>query len=203
MTDQAVEIGASVQAQENQQQLFEDTFHLYYPQGVITETNEDEVPVEVLEYFVQQKDKVLPQEEYQSGNFANMYQISHSDGSEGYVSKVTKSFSRDGQRIVTEELNLVDVDANSVMTGNAKVSYIPTPNVSFEHGKPIIHHTETEPAFQKKGLAIRRLLVMNAITQSVYGLPLHSDLTHLSPHATSAWEHLVRDGKAEQFEDPI
>ncbi|MBW3013676.1 hypothetical protein KY335_00370, partial [Candidatus Woesearchaeota archaeon] len=98
-----------------------------------------------------------------------------------------------------EELVYVYVVNDDIVVGNGELRYSLEPEMDFFKNKPFVGFTETEEEFRERGLAIRRLVLMNALSQIFFGFPLNSNERSMHPGGMAAWRHLAREGKARRY----
>lgn len=70
-------------------------------------------------------------------------------------------------------------------------------NSPLEDRTPIIGSTDTNPDYQRKGLAARRTAIINSICKSRFGQTLSSSNIR-TPDADAFWRRLVAEGLAEE-----
>ncbi|MDA2936086.1 hypothetical protein MYX06_02620 [Patescibacteria group bacterium AH-259-L05] len=170
------------------------TFSEYFSNGQIEEIEIDEVPENIMKHFEGKSKSFILPDEYQPGNFEKFFVIKHENGNKTFVAQQTKNYSDNG---TTEKLTyIVDVDKNGAYIGHGAIN-ISTPDEYFKN-KPFVDYTKTLKEHRKKGLGTRRLYLMNAVSQMLYGRPLHSALTR-GPKAESLWQKLAANGEAKKI----
>ena len=108
-----------------------------------------------------------------------------------------------------ESTYVVDTSDSQDILGYSELRYCFADSRKFFRGKPFEQWSGTEKG-RRSGLSTRRIFVMNALSQMLYGLPLYSS-THFI-HDTDekgeriqpqklVWEKLVREGLARKFKE--
>jgi len=177
----------------------ETVFRQYFPESTIKPISLEEIPEEPLLDFERKSKQFIDKKDYVPGNFRRLFRISHADLSSTYVVTQTKTYTtiyNDTELLAY----LVDISDDSEIQGFGELRYNPFRQDDFFRDKPFVGYTETLEKYRKKGLGTRRLKIMNALSQSLYGLPLHSDVS-LIGEAEAVWKGLVRGGVADKLEE--
>ncbi len=82
-----------------------------------------------------------------------------------------------------------------------EISYNPFRQEDFFQDKPFVGYTETDSAHKRKGLALRRLEIMNVLAKALYGFPLHSGILGEDNDARKVWGKLVDKKRARKIEE--
>jgi hypothetical protein len=169
-----------------------ETFRQYLPDAKIISITKDLVPFKIMEHF-ESHSKLSNEEYYRLGNFSEFYLVMHSDDSKTFLARQTKTY--DTNRDTEEVTYLVDIDKQNVHVGHGEIRWNISNKSDFFKNRPLVGYTETYQDYRKQGLGLRRLLVMNAVSEMLYGLPLNSDiLSH--DNQERRWKRLVEQGKA-------
>lgn len=158
----------------------------------------DQIPTKVMDWFEGRSAMSVRPGDYKTGNFIEFYIIHHQSGDTTYIARQKKTYDTSGD---TEDLvHLIDLDSNGNEEGHAEIRNNITNPSPYFRDKPFVGYTKTEDMFRNRGLATRRLLIMNQITRMFYGLELHSD-TLITKEARGLWERLVGEGKAIKYKE--
>ncbi len=96
---------------------------------------------------------------------------------------------------VDDVLYFVDLNDKGEVLGYSRVRTDLTTDNPHYRNKPYVAMVQTLKPYQRQGIGKRRYLLMNAVTQMLYGVPLRSDIS-LSHDAERMWDRLVEEGKA-------
>lgn len=180
-----------------------EIFERLLPGSVITPESLENIPPQAVAALEEQSTYLVRFDNYRPGNFEKLFVISHADASKTYVGVQTKTYGDEGD---TERLmHLIDVGVDDQEIGHGEVRlYIdgPKKESAYFKDKPFVGGTNTEDGSRGKGLGMRRLRMMNALTNMQYNLPLHSD-TLQSPEAKRLWEKLVAEGAAKKYTEEV
>lgn len=181
-------------------------FTHWLPGTQIATINPGAIPSAAFKVFEGRSKRFIDPEAYRPLNFTDLYLITHKDG--GHTFAVTQTKNLDGGP--EKSTYVVDIGENGEFMGYSELRYVYENPRSFFKEKPFEQYSVTEKAFTGKGLSARRILVMNALSQMRYGLPLYSS-TDFGELANSeglriqpqklAWEKLVREGFARKFKE--
>lgn len=175
-----------------------EVFQHYFPSGRIEKIELQDVPMHALTYFEQKSAQLINENEYRPGNFDQIMLVSHNDGSQTYIAHQTKTYSTNND---TESLiYLVDMNGKGENVGHGEVRKNISNTAPFFKDKPFVSYTFTEDDHTQRGLGRRRLLLMNALSQMMYGFPLNSD-TVLIDKEKKLWERLVAENRAKQYQE--
>ncbi len=145
-----------------------DTFNYYFPKGKICGVQMADLPKIAINKFEGMSRRFILPEHYKKGNFKEFFKIDFEDGNQIYVTTQTKD---------EDLIYLIELDSEGNKLGHGEVridlDYDPT------YPKPycFVGYIETEWDYRKRGLGERRLKVMNALSQILYGSPLNSGET--------------------------
>lgn len=119
-----------------------------------------------------------------------------------YVGMYDRTLDEDGLGPFEDTLtHVVDTDQD-VVAGETIATYRHTEGDTFYSGTPTVDWTETNDQYLRQGLGIRRVQILDQVTQSVHDAPLHSAPSWNQEDAAEAlWRRLVEAGKAEQYVD--
>ncbi len=166
--------------------LIAETFAEYYPQGSIEETNS--IPEGLMSVL---------RSEYDSGPFENFYLIDHDNGEKTYVAKKVKIYHL--TRGSLKLMGLIDVNEDNIHIGHGEIM-VDNSEKEIYKDQPFVAYTDTVKKYRRQGLGMRRLYVMNALSQAFYQLPLYSGFA-IKPSAEGVWQRLVEQGVAKIYED--
>jgi hypothetical protein len=177
----------------------EDVFNKYFPSGQIEMINVDKIPSVVNDYFEFKSEQLIDPKDYKPGNFNMFFLIKHVSGEFTYGAQQTKTY--DHKKGSTEILvHLVDIDQFGNKQGDGEIRNNISDNHTYFKNKPFAGWTKTEENFTERGLGLRRFLMMNALSQMLYSLPLHSD-TIILDKAKRILEKLLANGKVEKYKE--
>jgi len=140
--------------------------------------------------------RYLDPDTYDPGDFYDVRRLTLEDGDAIFSARRVKDY---GDRGVEESTYVIDV-RNGEPVGFGEVRWRLTGVTDYFKDKPFVGFTETRRPFRRKGLAERRLRIMNALARQKYGLPVHSD-TVISADARKLWEKLAGEGKARKYKE--
>jgi hypothetical protein len=92
-----------------------------------------------------------------------------------------------------------DVSTEKKLIGDAEVRCLPFDEASFLRMRPLVAWNGTEEEFQKQGYGLRRLIILNAICQTLLRLPLHASGHYIKSSPSdpeNLWRKLVSMGLA-------
>ena len=93
------------------------------------------------------------------------------------------------------EVYMADTDTNGNVMGSGIVALIQGDEDL--RNTPMVRYTQTEPIYQRRGLGLRRLVIMNEVAKRFFGTALSSSLVSLiQPEAESLWQRLETNGLA-------
>lgn len=176
-----------------------ERFYTYFPDAHIEVIyNSALVPQTAMEFFEGHSKCLILPEDYHPRNFMAYFAISHANGDIAHAAQQTKIYS--GSNNETEDLTYLYETrvGNKIGHGEIRMNY---KNSRYFASKPFVGFTKTEDDFLRQGLGIRRLKVMNGLTQMLYGLPLNSD-TLLTDSARQVWLKLIGYGIAKKYSEP-
>lgn len=174
-------------------------FNEYFPAGRIEEVDFGELPKEVAERMHGMAKLYLLPEKFDPDEFGPAMMVSHADGGKTYFASYEKDYREAGGG-VEESTYLFDVDEGDEYAGFGEIRYSLSSDSGYFKEKPFVGYTVTEEEKSQKGLGLRRMAMMNAISRMAYGQPLYSD-TVQSDQAKRLWEALVKQGDAVKFKE--
>ena len=170
-------------------------FNEYFPIKEIKQISQEEVPDFVMKIFEMKSHQFLHPDDYELDNFEVFFLITHLDDSKTYITQQTKTYDTNGE---TEMLTFFVDSSNNELEGYSELRLNFSNSIKYFIDKPFVGFTDTEQKFRNKGLGVRRLKIMNAFSESFYGLPIYSD-TLITESAKRVWEKLVIGGEAHKF----
>jgi len=172
-------------------------FESFFPQGKMTILNINDLPPAVLDFFESNSKKFVLPEVYQPKDFKKFMLVNFDNGDRTYIANQVKKYNEEEDG--TEDLNyLVDYRGDENI-GHAELRYNLSDSEYFQN-KPFIGYTNTEEKYQKTGLGMRRIFLLDALAKTFYNHSVCSD-TVITDQAKSLWEYLVQDGKAKKFKE--
>jgi hypothetical protein len=174
-----------------------EVFKQYFLGGQIAKCEPDALPVTARDFF-EDRARMFGPKEYAPGNFTHLFLISHPNGDQTFVATETKNHKDAGGP--DEWAYLMEYNSDGVKLGSAVMRRAILATTPHFADKPYADHNNTETDFIKHGLAIRRLKMMNALSQMLYRMPLNSDIG-LSAENCRRWEKLVAEGQAVAYKD--
>lgn len=188
------EIGIVSQA-ENKSGDF-SVLRKFFPSSEFSEINYEELPSAAIRVFEGYSRRFILPEEYKLRDFSNILMVQHDINDLTYVVKQTKTYS-DTNGAQEDLVYFCDLLGNEY-AGRSELRYSLSNKKSFFLNKPFVGYTDTEDALKRMGLGLRRVYLMNAVSEMFFNFPLYSD-TLLSPQTKELWEKLVSEGKAKSF----
>lgn len=180
---------------EEQQRVITE-FGDYFKAAQVKYLQLEELPPEVLSHFEGRSQLYIHPRDYKPGNFTQLLQIKHFDRSTTYVARQTKKYETE----IEEDIHLVDVGPDGAEQGHGDIRKNISSDDPYFVDKPFVGQTTTEEKYRRKGLATRRLLMMNALSHTYFGLPINSD-TNISPEAKSIWKGFVDSDLAVKYKE--
>jgi hypothetical protein len=177
-----------------------EVFKHYFPGGQIANCALDVLPVTARKFF-EQRAQMFGPEKYVPGNFTHLFLITHPNGDQTFVATETKIHSDEGGP--DEWAYLIEYNSDNAKLGYAVMRRAKSPTTPHFSDKPYGDHNYTEDGFRKHALAVRRLKIMNALSQMLYGMPLNSDIGLSLDYRKSVWDELVSTGQAKAYKDGL
>ncbi|MCA9309478.1 hypothetical protein KC973_03805 [Candidatus Saccharibacteria bacterium] len=129
-------------------------------------------------------------------DFTELYRLPEESGLVTYCTSHVKRIHSNGEY---EQCSyFVDLFDDQQLVGIGEMRYIQTIDTPYFSGKPLVGMTRTEDEFQRRGLGVRRLRVMNHLAQMLHGFNLNSD-TIITDEAMGVWRKLIELGLAEAY----
>lgn len=143
-----------------------DIFSQHFPEEVISEVRMAALPTIAVNLFEGMSRRFILPEEYKVGNFKKFYRIDFEDENQIYVATQTKQ---------EDLIYLIELNHEGFEVGHGEVR-IDIDNKDSTKPTPycFVGFIRTEEDFQRRGLGERRLCVMNALSQALYGSTLYS-----------------------------
>lgn len=175
-------------------------FRKYFPTAQIDIVGSELIPQGVMDFFEHMSCLFIKMEDHRPGNFEALFVIEHDSGDRTFVAQQTKTYSTNGD---TEQLTyFVDTNSDDAVIGKSEMRRNISNKSDYYKDKPFVGSIYTLENYRKRGLGTRRLIVMNAVSQMLYGLALHSS-TVVSDLAAAVWTRLVREGKARVYKEGV
>jgi hypothetical protein len=174
------------------------TFETHFPRGELSETAAEDIPERAMTYFEAKSRDTHRTDEYIEGNFERFLVITHDNGDRTYVATQTVTYPTNGD---TERLAyLMDFNEAGSPVGGGEIRHNTSNQDNYFRDKPFVGFTITDQAYQRRGFGKRRLNMMNALSRSLHGNPIHSD-TNMAPNAENLWKNLVEEGAARAYKE--
>ncbi len=174
-----------------------EVFQQFFSQGSLSLCGANDVPRAAMDDFEGRSKAFIDVEDYKPGNFDWFMVVNHQDGHKTYITHQVKTYVTDNE---TEELTyFVDTTTEGENMGNGEMRFSLSDEREYFKDKPFIGWISTEDKF-KGWDTLKRLSVMNAASQMLYGLPLYSD-TLISNDGRRLCEAYVRMGKMRKFKE--
>jgi len=147
---------------------------------------------------------------YQPLNFNGLYLITSREGLPIYAAKQLKNLTHNNRPEWEESTYFINIGPDNLVRGYSELRLkLSRPSVFFKN-KPLEQGTYTYNAADtnntRKGLSTLRILSMNALSQMIYQLPLHSsthflhdEIDRLIQPQKLVWEKLVQQGIAQKY----
>lgn len=174
-----------------------NVFKKHFSSAQIEIISADKVPPVAIDLFELCSKRFINPKDYKPGNFDAYFLIRHDSGEVTYAVQQTKTYWTGSTEIL---IDLIDLDQSGNQQGDGEIRYDPSDDRPCFKNKPFTGWTETEENYRKRGLGRRRLLMMNALSQMLYGLPLHSDTTILEQEKRIL-EKLLDEGKVSKYKE--
>lgn len=177
-------------------------FDRFFNAGKIEQILITEIPKLAIDLFEGYSRRFISPKDYRQGDFQQLFCINHHLGGQIFVAEQIKQYPDGG---MDDELYLCELYQRKIDLGHGEVRFSLNNDEDFFLDKPFVGYTHTEEEFREIGLGVRRLVIMNALTQSLYGLPLHSAIFvqdgEMKEAPMGAWKKLVKLGQAEIFKE--
>lgn len=161
------------------------------------------LPDIVISFFEGKSRLYILTSDYHPHNFDGIFTVEHPNFYKTYIATQVKKYCTDYS---TERLvYLVDVRQGNIRLGHGEIRVSQTNTSSFFNGKPFPGYNCTEEQYQHQGFGKQRIILMNALSQSLFNLPLHSDILfcggsqHHPSFEMNIWENLVKEGIAYKY----
>ncbi|MCK4670683.1 MAG: hypothetical protein KAT43_05780 [Nanoarchaeota archaeon] len=174
-----------------------EIFNLYYPEGRIEWIAISDIPEQAMKCFEGYSKRFILPKDYKPGDFTGLFVVRHNDDMRTYIARQPKLHD-DGE--IEELTYLFEMDENNASFGHGEIRFYPAMQRDYFKDKPFVGYSHTNDDYLKRGLAIRRLVLMNALSQLFFDLPLHSSERFVHVGAGKAWERLVKQGKAKSYQ---
>lgn len=181
-----------------------ESFQRHFPSGRVENVAYDKLPLKILSRFEAFRKKAAEIQGQGPLTFKGVLSISHNNGDKSYVASLQERHLPKGQSSEQASMSFLDsyvIDANAdgVPTGNAVFRRVTNTEDDSLKDKPYALLNLTDKDFREQGLGNRRLLLMNAVSRMLYGLPLHSDTSIANEAERRLWEKFVTQGKAKKY----
>lgn len=174
----------------------EEEFQQHFPDGRIEWGSITALPEPVRAWFEERAPGIHAAAEQGALDGVVGFSVDHSDGSTSYgaIEEIP-----DSEASLPRRVWLRDVDVDGEPTGFAALAHNATANES-DKDIPFMDYTVTESGYQRRGLAERRLLVMDALSWSLYAKPISSS-RYRHDHSEGLWAKQVTAGRAHRTGD--
>jgi len=171
-------------------------FQRFYPEGVLETATAESLSAQAISFFLGRSEVVVSNGP--AIKLDKILRVRHKGGITN-IARQNKHYRETG--MIEEFAYLFEVDSEETYTGHGMLSFNSTSAHPIFKNKPYAGATFTTEDFRRRHLGIRRLRVLNALSQALYGLPLHSDYNLCRTFARGAWRKLVERGEARQFQE--
>lgn len=176
----------------------QECFCNYFPYGHITMLTTDLIPKTAMHFFERMSAMFILPEKYKKGNFNSFFVIFHDDGSRTYLATQDKTYwNKQAENLVY----FADITQSGLLVGNGEMRNSTTKKSDYFKDKPFVGSTNTKENVRRNGLGTRRLLMMNAVSQMLYGLSLNSSTTIIDNAEIRIWERLTTNGAAREYSE--
>ena len=178
----------------------EATFTQYFPQASFRPIAANEIAGKALKHFEEKGHLFIDRSQSEVQQLNNFFIVEHGDDTQTYVARHIK-----GDKHC---LYLYDTNNQGAYIGHGEIQFNTSSESDQFKDKPFMMFTVTNEDFRRKGYGLRRLYLMNALSHTLYNLPLHSDI--LTSNGTEmewkqdvcgVWKKAVTEGRAEAYEE--
>lgn len=182
----------------------EKVFREYFEAKSIETITPEALPTVIKNRFESMSKRFILPDQYTEGDFEMLLSITQLDGTKQYAALQTRQYPPDqyieGEPVrpgKVERLIYVAEERGGELVGNGEIRFALFDTRGFFKNKPFVGWTETAESARREWIGIRRLELMNALSQAEYGLPLYSDIRQIGDgEQTRVWEWLVTHGEA-------
>jgi hypothetical protein len=172
-------------------------FSSHYPKGSLTVVRNSNISTKAMDLFEGYSRRFILPESYVAGDFHQFFIVKKDDGEETHVAYQTKDFHCN-ERVVERELYLYEVGLGGDKLGHAEIRYSLSDD-ELRRAGPFVGFTQTEESLRRQGRGTDRLMVMNALSRTLYGRVLVSDSFPRSfMESERCWQVLVERGIAQR-----
>jgi hypothetical protein len=149
-----------------------------------------DVPPEAVAHFMDKSIELVHRgmHRHHPDGFRQFLLANEGDGVNTYAAHDVKTKAVDFAK--EQFIYVTDHDASGEEVGYGDIRLVDAHRGTYHYDKPFVGYTRTHPTKQRQGYGLRRLHAMNALSEHVFGLKLHSD-TLLSGEAHNLWKRLV------------
>lgn len=164
----------------------------------IKEIGISDIPAEAMEHFENLSRRFILPSTYKKGDFEQFFMIHYDNPDITYVATQTRTYEGEGG---TERLTyLFDVDTNGNKQGHGEIRFSISSTHTYFKDKPFAGYLHNSPEFIGKDLGIRRLHVMNELSQLFYGFKMHTD-TVISDSVMPLLEELTNQSILKKYKE--
>jgi hypothetical protein len=175
-------------------------FTMYAMGSQIWQTGYRNLPNAAVDRFEGVSARFMDPSQYVPQDFDALYRLQHPNGSESWAALQHRLVA---DHALESLVYIIDINSdNATETGHGEIRYCFNSTSRFFHQKPFEFCASTDEKHRRKGLGRQRLIVMNAISQMLYHLPLHSDTVHdlnTLNDVRGLWLSLVTQGLAAEI----
>lgn len=156
-----------------------------------------ELPEVAIDFFELMSSRFIYDNSYKPDNFYFYGKIVHENSDVTFFAQQTKTaFTTE---MVIEQLTYFFDMRGSDKIGHGELRFNDTSTHPFFMNKPVVGYVETVKGLWKQGIGVRRLCMMNAYAQMVYGLPMYSCDTMAYSLSRFSWEKLFQQSMVEKI----
>jgi hypothetical protein len=178
-----------------------NSFSRYYPFGIMEIAQYDQIHPKAMDKFEGYSRRFILPENYHKGDFHQFFIVQRTNQEKTYVAYQTKTYPLETGGNTERLIYLFELNQKEEKLGHGEIRFNVTSLDEFFVNKPFEGFTQTEPRLQKEGRGTDRLLLCNALTQTILGLPYYSDVftpNHIKK-SEGPWKMQLIAGNAVKF----
>jgi|WetSurMetagenome_2_1015567.scaffolds.fasta_scaffold68684_2 hypothetical protein len=177
-----------------------ENFNSYQSFAKAKQISLENIPVAVMNIFEGWSRRFILPSEYTPKDFIFSLSTDFEGGDSSYSALHPLIYTRGRQHEGAKEFDLysVELTPTNEINGHFELRYQPDSNHPYFKNKPFAGYAETEEGFQRQGKGMRKYRTMNALSQAIFGFPLHTD-TLMGEEEKKMFEKFVRLGEMEHY----